>query len=115
MARPKTPKSKTPKSARFAKGVPDREALLQFIRESGETDKAAIARAFGLKGEDRRALRAMLQTLEADGTLGKRGRRGLAEAGALPEVGVADVVEKDSDGDLLVRLSRGEDAPLVPL
>jgi ribonuclease R len=110
MARPKTPKS-----ARFPKGLPDRETLLKFVRESGETDKAAIARAFGLKGEDRRALRAMLQSLEADGTLGKRGRRGLAEAGALPEVGVADVVERDPDGDLLVRLSRAEDAPLVAL
>jgi ribonuclease R len=110
MARPKTPKS-----ARFAKGLPDRDTLLKFIRESGETDKAAIARAFGLKGEDRRALRHLLNALEADGTLGKRGRRGFAEAGALPEVGVADVVERDPDGDLLVRLTRGEDAPLVAL
>jgi len=108
-------KSKMPKSTRFAKGVPDRETLLKFIRESGETDKGAIARAFGLKGEDRRALRAMLQTMEADGALGKRGRKGFAEAGALPEVGVADVAERSPDGELLVRLVRGEDAPLVPL
>lgn len=110
MARPKTPKS-----ARFPKGLPDRETLLKFVRESGETDKAAIARAFGLKGEDRRALRAMLQALEAEGALGRRGRRGLAEAGALPEVGVADVVERDADGELMVRLVRGEDAPTVRL
>jgi len=108
-------KSKMPKSTRFAKGVPDRETLLKFIRESGETDKGAIARAFGLKGEDRRALRATLQSLEADGTLGRRGRKGFAEAGALPEVGVADIVERAPDGELLVRLVRGEDAPLVPL
>jgi ribonuclease R len=108
-------RSKMPKSTRFAKGVPDRETLLKFIRESGETDKGAIARAFGLKGEDRRQLRAMLQALEADGALGRRGRKGFAEAGALPEVGVADVVERDPDGELLVRLTRGEDAPLVPL
>jgi ribonuclease R len=108
-------RSKMPKSTRFAKGVPDRETLLKFIRESGETDKGAIARAFGLKGEDRRALRATLQALEADGTLGKRGRKGFAEAGALPEVGVADVVERTADGDLMVRLTRGDDAPLVPL
>jgi len=108
-------KSKMPKSTRFAKGVPDRETLLKFIRESGETDKGAIARAFGLKGEDRRQLRAMLQAMEADGALGKRGRKGFAEAGALPEVGVADVAERTPDGDLLVRLVRGEDAPLAPL
>ncbi|OHB30073.1 MAG: ribonuclease R [Phenylobacterium sp. RIFCSPHIGHO2_01_FULL_69_31] len=108
-------RSKMPKSTRFAKGVPDRETLLKFIRESGETDKAAIARAFGLKGEDRRVLRSLLQTMEAEGALGKRGRKGFAEAGALPEVGVADVAERTTDGDLLVRLTRGEDAPLVPL
>ncbi|WP_430419119.1 ribonuclease R [Phenylobacterium sp.] len=108
-------RSKMPKSTRFAKGVPDRETLLKFIRESGETDKGAIARAFGLKGEDRRALRATLQALEAEGALGRRGRKGFAEAGALPEVGVADVVERTTDGDLMVRLTRGEDAPLVPL
>src|SRR3982750_1751927 len=67
------------------------------------------------QGADRRALREMLQALEAEGALGKRGRRGFAEAGALPEVGVVDVVEKDPDGDLLVRLTKGQDAPLVPL
>jgi hypothetical protein len=32
--------------------------------ERGETDKAAIAKAFALKGEERRALRQLLQTLE---------------------------------------------------
>jgi ribonuclease R len=110
MARPKTPKA-----ARFAKGLPDRDTLLKFIRESGETDKAAIARAFGLKGEDRRQLRHLLNGLEDDGTLGRRGKRGYAESGALPEVGVAEAVERDADGDLMVRLARAEDAPLVPL
>jgi ribonuclease R len=110
MARPHRPKP-----VRVPQGLPDRETLLRFIRENGEPDKAAIARAFGLKGEDRRALRHMLNALEQEGALGKRGRRGFAEAGALPEVGVADAVERDPDGDLLVRLTKGEDAPLVPL
>jgi ribonuclease R len=99
-------------------GLPDRDTLVAFLRDSGEADKAAIARAFGLKGADRRALRLMLNQLEAEGALGKRGRRGFAEAGALPPVGVADVVERDVDGDLFVRLAKGgEDAPqarLVP-
>lgn len=115
-------KSRTPKSARFAtkavrppQGLPDRETLLNFIREAGETDKADVAKAFGLKGNDRRALRDMLKELETSGALGKRGRKGFSEAGALPEVGVVDVVERDPDGDLLVKLTKGEDAPLVPL
>ena len=115
-------KSRTPKSDRFAskrarpaQGLPDRETLIAFIRDAGETDKAEIARAFGLKGADRKALREMLRELEETGKLGKRGRKGLAEAGALPPVGVVDVVERDPDGELLVRLTKGEDAPLVRL
>src|ERR1700741_3116261 len=100
MARPKTPKT-----ARIPKGLPDRETLLKFIREQGEPNKADIAKAFGLKGDDRRALRHLLNQLQDEGALGKRGKRGFAEAGALPEVGVADVVERDPDGDLLVKLS----------
>jgi len=110
MARPKKPKPN-----RVPQGLPDRETLLTYIREHGEPNKAAMANAFGLKGADRRALREMLNALEAEGTLGKRGRRGFAEAGALPEVGVVDVAERDPDGDLLVKLVKGEDAPLVPL
>jgi ribonuclease R len=109
------PKPRQPKSTRFPKGLPDRDTLLKYIRDSGETDKAAIAQAFGLKGEERRALRQLLQTLEAEGALGRRGRRGFAEAGALPEVGVVDVVERDTDGELFVKLTKGDDAPLVVL
>jgi len=110
MARPRSPKPSRP-----AHGLPDRETLLKFVRESGETDKAAIAQAFGLKGVERRALRELLKGLQEDGSLGRRGRRGFAEMGAVPEVGVVDVVERDPDGDLLVKLTKGEDAPLVAL
>ncbi|WP_394762482.1 ribonuclease R [Phenylobacterium sp.] len=108
--------AKSGKSApRPPRGLPDRDTLLKYVRESGETDKAAIAQHFSLKGEERRALRQMLQALEADGTLGRRGRRGFAEAGALPEVGVVDVIERDNDGELYVKLTKGDDVPLVVL
>ena len=57
-----------------------------------------------------------LRQLEAEGALGKRGRRGFSEAGAFPPVGVADVVERDNDGDLYVKLVKGgEDLPLIRL
>jgi ribonuclease R len=102
--------TKTPK--RPAAGLPDRDTLIAFLREAGEAEKADIARAFGLKGIERRQLREMLKTLEAEGALGKRGRKGFSEAGALPPVGVVDVVDRDADGELYVELVKGgEDAP----
>ena len=111
MARRRTTSSQRPPA-----GLPDRETLLAWMREHGESGKADIAEAFGLKGADRRALREMLRGLENEGALGRRGRRGFSEAGALPPVGVADVVERDADGELYVRLVKaGEDAPLARL
>jgi len=104
-----------PKPPRRPLGLPDKDTLLRFLREAGEAEKADIARAFGLKGAERRVLREMLRELEAEGKLGKRGRKGFAERGALPPVGVAHVVERDADGDLYVRLADAEDAPLAVL
>lgn len=108
--------TKSPK--RPAAGLPDEATLLAFLRDAGSAEKGDIARHFGLKGEERRRLREMIRELEAAGKLGKRGRKGFSEAGALPPVGVADVVEKDNDGELYVRLVEASaDAPkalLVP-
>ena len=108
--------TKSPK--RPPAGLPDKDTLLAFLREAGSAEKTDIARHFGLKGNDRRALREMIRELEAEGKLGKRGRKGFSEAGALPPVGVADVIERDVDGELYVRLVEASpDAPraiLVP-
>ena len=105
-----------PRIVKPPQGLPDRETLLAFLRDAGEAQKGDIAKAFGLKGADRRALRQMLTALREEGKLGKRGRKGFAEAGALPPVGVVDVTERDADGELYVRLTKGEaDAPTVRL
>jgi ribonuclease R len=103
------PKPRPPKSAKPPRGLPDKETLLAFLREHGEADRGDIAQVFGLKGADRRALRMMVKQLEAEGALGRRGRKGMARAGDFPTVGVADVVERDADGDLYVRLTKGGD------
>ncbi len=104
-----------PKGPRPAAGLPSRDELSAFIREAGETDVGEIAKHFGLKGSDRAALRHEMRAMQGGGDLGKRGRKGLASHGALPPVGVADVVERDVDGDLFVKLTKGDDAPLVRL
>ena len=114
---PRPPRNKPPRTdhRRPPQGLPDRETLLAALAD-GQADVGDLAQRFGLKGGERRALREMLKGLEQDGKLGKRGRKGFAQAGALPPVGVADVVEKDADGDLYVRLTKaGGDAPQVRL
>jgi ribonuclease R len=89
--------------------------LEAFIRKAGETDVSAIAEHFGLKGKDRSALRHLLKSMQGDGGLAKRGRKGVSEKGALPPVGVADVLERDADGELYVKLTNADDAPTVRL
>jgi ribonuclease R len=117
MLLPKPPRGpRSPKTARPATGLPDRETLAAYIAEAGETELDAIARHYGLKGDARRALRFMLRDMEEAGVLGRRGRKGVAPHGALPPVGVVDVVERDTDGDLFVKLAKSSnDVPLVRL
>ena len=106
-----------PDPDRTSLALPSAEALSAFVREAGETDLSAIAAHFGVKGADRRALRARLKQMQAgEGGLARRGRRGLAAAGAFPPVGVAEVTERDADGELWVRLAKGgDDLPAVRL
>ncbi len=119
MKRPRKPQSdkKAPRGAGAIRsamprraatpGLPDHQALARYISEAGETDLGEIAKHFGLKGGERRALREMLKSMKSSGALGKRGRKSLAIAGELPPVGVVDVTERDTDGDLYVQLVRG--------
>jgi ribonuclease R len=114
MRRPKPPAKRS--LDRPSGALPDRAELVRYIEQAGETDLSDIARHFGLKGGARRELRFLLKGLKESGALGKRGRKGLAKAGALPPVGVVDVAERDADGELYVRLVKaGEDAPAVRL
>ncbi|MCO5131277.1 MAG: ribonuclease R [Xanthobacteraceae bacterium] len=86
-----------PRDSRF----PERDAIIAFIRASkSEVGTREIARAFGLKNADRAALKEILRELADDGVLAKRGRK-LHEAAALPPTILADVTNRDSDGELL--------------
>ncbi len=86
--------------------LPDRDALLAFLarereeRSDGKIGVREIARAFGLKGEHRLALKQRLAELAAEGVLEKRGKR-LTRKGALPPVALVDIVDRDRDGELV--------------
>jgi len=75
--------------------------VLAFIgKQAGKVGTNEIARAFGLKNADRAALRQMLRDLADEGVIEKR-RKKLHRAGALPNVVVADITGRDTDGELI--------------
>lgn len=82
---------------------PSRDDILKFIRENpDQAGKREIARAFGLKGEDRVWLKDALRELQDEGLLKKSAKR-FSRPGALPHVVVLDVFSRDADGLLLAR------------
>ncbi|MCZ7890528.1 ribonuclease R [Agrobacterium salinitolerans] len=83
--------------------VPSREVLLKFIADHPQqASKREIAKAFGLKGENRVVLKALLKELEADGMVHKS-RKSLTRPGGLPPVTVLDITTRDKDGELIGR------------
>ena len=62
--------------------------------------KREIAQAFGIKGAAKIELKRILKEIEEDGDL-DRGRGGLAPAGHLPPVVLADIRARDRHGDFL--------------
>ena len=81
--------------------LPSKDELLAFIGEKpGKVGTREIARAFNLKNNDRIMLKRMLRELGDEGRL-ERQRKKLHPAGALPSVVVADITERDRDGELI--------------
>ena len=95
--------------------IPPRDVLLRFISEHPEqASKREIAKAFGLKGEARVELKALLKSFEEDGLLEKR-RKSLVRPGALPPVTVLDITTRDVDGELIGRPAEWlDDAGVAP-
>ncbi|MFZ1467965.1 MAG: ribonuclease R [Paracoccaceae bacterium] len=80
--------------------LPSKDQIRQWIAENpGLTSKRDIAKAFGLKGDQRADLRRLLAELEEDGTLSKSVRR-FRPKGDLPPVALLQVLKPDAAGDL---------------
>jgi ribonuclease R len=81
--------------------LPSKADLLAFIgNRPGKVGTREIARAFGLKNALRADLKRLLRELADEGSIEKR-RKKLHHAGTLPSTVLADVTERDSDGDLI--------------
>ncbi|MBX3428655.1 MAG: ribonuclease R [Hyphomonadaceae bacterium] len=95
-----------------------RERVLEAIRKiGGKAQKRDIAHELGIGSDQKKELRHILRDLEESGALGRTGRKSYADANALPESGVMDIVDRDHDGELLARMrgSEGYFGPVIRL
>src|SRR5262249_27317404 len=81
--------------------LPSKAEIMAFIgNQRGKAGVREIARAFNLKNNLRGDLKRILRDLADEGSLEKR-RKKLHHAGTLPEDVVAEIIARDSDGDLI--------------
>jgi len=87
----------------LASSLPSREEILAYLdreQRPAKIGKREIARAFGIKGADRVALKNLLRELEEQGAIERR-RKQLHKPGQLPSVVLADIESRDADGELI--------------
>jgi len=80
-------------------GLPSREQILRFITESDQpAGKREIARAFGLHGAEKIALKALLKDMTDEGLVDIAPGRAFHKMGGIPKVTVLRVVDVDEHG-----------------
>ncbi|HHN67132.1 MAG TPA: ribonuclease R [Thermopetrobacter sp.] len=93
------------KSGKTPSRLPSEQDILDYLRDAGhKVGKREIARAFNIRGDDRIALKRLLNDMKNKGLL-DGGRKRMTQAGALPPVTVLDVIGPDDEGELIARPS----------
>jgi ribonuclease R len=94
-----------------ASALPSRDELIAFIggapapngeRPPARVTKRDIARAFGVTGEAKAGLKLLIKDLQNEGAVA-HGRKALVVQGRLPSLVVADIAERDRDGELIAK------------
>ncbi len=81
--------------------LPSESEILAFVANApGRVGKRDIARAFGIKGNAKLALKHLLKTAEHKGVLSRKGRKMQAD-GTLPSVALVEVTAINEDGDVI--------------
>jgi len=96
---------------------PTDQQILDFIQSSDRpAGKREIARAFGLKGQEKIRLKATLKRMADKGMIDKGAGKSVHKADGLPRVTVLRVVSVDDDGDIWAEPERWDsDAPVPKL
>src|SRR3954470_24027858 len=80
-------------------GLPTRQQILDFIASSDmPAGKRELARAFGLSGQDKVALKALLRDMADEGLIDASPGRAFHQAGGVPKVTVLRVTDVDESG-----------------
>ncbi|HEX8222918.1 MAG TPA: ribonuclease R, partial [Allosphingosinicella sp.] len=86
---------------RHTPGLPTRKQILDFIATSDQpAGKREIARAFGLGGQDKIALKVLLKDMADEGLIDSAPGRAFHQSGGVPRVTVLRVVEVDDSGQV---------------
>jgi ribonuclease R len=82
-------------------GLPSRQQILDFIASSDQpAGKRELARAFGLGGADKQALKILLQDMADEGLIEGSPGRAFHQAGGVPKVTVLRIVDADDSGTI---------------
>ena len=104
-------RAKPTRAQRQEGALPSRDQLLAYVggdaapsgaKPPARLTKREIARAFGVNGAEKAELKMLIKDLEADGAI-KRGRKTLHRQGRLPALVLADIFERDRDGELIAK------------
>ena len=90
-------------------GLPTAQQVLDFITSSDSpAGKREIARAFGLHGADKIALKALLKDMADEGLIDSAPGRAFHKMGGLPKVTVLRIVDVDDGGNVWAQPERWE-------
>src|SRR5678816_2099221 len=82
-------------------GLPTRKQILDYIASSDQpAGKREIARAFGLKGNDKIGLKVLLRDMADEGLIDSSPGRAFHQAGGVPKVTVLRVASIDDGGNV---------------
>ena len=82
-------------------GLPSRKQILDFIATSDvPAGKREIARAFGLSGQDKILLKALLKDMADEGLIDSAPGRAFHKSGGVPKVTVLRIVDADDSGNV---------------
>lgn len=106
--------TKQNKAKKPAPGMPTRQQILDFIATSDQpAGKREIARAFGLAGQEKITLKALLHDMADEGLIDSAPGRAFHKMGGVPKVTVLRVT--DIDGDTVWAVPERWEAEGVPV